>query len=96
MSVYPVEDIRQATYDHNDKTFRASIGVGNDDVLVDEASATITYIGRAVPGSNPASAVWQIKKVSVSGAVTTIAWADGDTKYDNVWANRATLTYNTY
>lgn len=61
---------------------------------IDESSATVTYVGLAAAGSGNASAVWKIKKIEVSGTVTTISWADGNTNYDNVWNNRASLSYS--
>ena len=62
-------------------------------VRVDEASTTVTYVGYAAAGTNAASALWRIKRMTVSGNVTTIEWADGNTNFDNVWNNRASLTY---
>jgi hypothetical protein len=60
---------------------------------IDEASATITYIGYAQDGSSIADAVWSIKRIDTSSG-TTIEWADGNNNFDNVWDNRAALTYN--
>lgn len=58
----------------------------------DPATATVTYYGWALPGSAETSAVWRIMKMdTTSGTVTT--WADGNSNFDNVWANRTTLTY---
>lgn len=62
--------------------------------IIDEASSTVTYVGKAAAGSSTASAVWQIQKISISGSVTTISWADGDGNFDNVWNNRASLSYS--
>lgn len=62
--------------------------------IVDEASATVTYIGKAEPGSAEASAVWQIKKIEIIGTETIFTWADGNVSFDNVWNDRASLTYN--
>lgn len=59
-------------------------------VRVDEG-ATYTYIGEADPGSAEGDAVWRVKRMT--NATTTILWADGDTNFDNVWTNRASLTY---
>jgi len=61
--------------------------------LVDEASSTVTYIGSAAPGSATTSAVWRIKKVLVDGTVTSIKFADSDELFNNIWDNRASLTY---
>jgi hypothetical protein len=63
--------------------------------VVDEASATVTYVGKAAIGSSQASAVWQIAKITESGTtVTTVTWADGNSSFDNVWTARAGLSYS--
>lgn len=60
---------------------------------LDEASATITYVGQSVAGSATSSAVWRIKRLdSTSGLV--VLYADGDTNFNNVWDNRASLSYS--
>lgn len=53
-------------------------------------SGTISYIGRAIEGSNFDQPVWRIKRVTttVSGAVTNI-----DTALNVAWNNRLTATY---
>jgi hypothetical protein len=61
---------------------------------MDEASATVTYVGTAYAGSLNAAASWAIKRITISGTVTTIEWADGDTNANNVWNNRAALSYS--
>lgn len=63
--------------------------------IVDEASATVTYVGKAKLGTAQASALWQIFKITESGStITTITWADGNSNFDNVWNDRASLTYS--
>lgn len=62
-------------------------------VRIDEASSTVTYFGFAAAGTAEASASWRIKRLTVTGNVTDIKYADGDTNFDNVWDNRAALTY---
>lgn len=63
-------------------------------MLIDDASATVSYIGEAAVSSSPAAAVWRIRKIdSTSG--TSILYADGNTFFDNIWNNRAALTYTT-
>jgi hypothetical protein len=62
-------------------------------ILIDEASATVLYIGEAAPGSPQGDALWRIKKIdTTSGMVLT--WADGNTNFDNVWTGRAGLSYS--
>ena len=61
--------------------------------IIDEASATVTYIGFAIPGSIESDPVWLIKKLVESGTVTKTYLADGNQNFDNVWSNRASLNY---
>lgn len=60
---------------------------------LDSASATITYIGEAAPGSLEADSVWRIKKVDESSG-TVIQWADGESTFDKIWNDRASITYS--
>lgn len=60
---------------------------------MDEASATVTYVGEALPGTATSAASWRIKKLDTA-AGTSVKWADGDTLFNNVWDNRAALTYS--
>jgi hypothetical protein len=61
---------------------------------LDEASATVTYVGNAVVGSLDADPVWQIKKITESGTITKIEFAEGEQTFDKVWADRAALSYS--
>ena len=56
-------------------------------------SGTTTYIASAAPGTAQATAKWQVKRISVSGADTLIEWADGNTNFDNSATDLTTLTY---
>jgi hypothetical protein len=59
---------------------------------IDDTATPITYIGRATPGSDPTTAVWQIQRVDETTG-TIITWADGDANFNNVWSDRTSLTY---
>lgn len=63
-------------------------------VIVDEASSTVTYLGKAVAGTSTASALWQITKITISGTQTSLTQADGDFLFNNIFDNRASLTYS--
>lgn len=54
----------------------------------------VTYIGKAAVGSSAASAVWQIKKLDSNTLALDKTWADGDDNFDNIWNNRASLSYS--
>lgn len=58
-------------------------------------SGSITYIGKAAPGTAQATAAWQAKKIDESVAGTTvITWANGDALFDNVATDLTALTYS--
>lgn len=59
---------------------------------VDEVSSTLMYVGKAQPGASTALPYWQIMRVDTTAGVVT-AFADGNTNFDNVWDDRASLTY---
>ena len=70
---------------------------GDKAIRTDEQPTGTTYIGKAAPGSDDADAVWQISKVVVvvgPPPTTTITWADGNSKSDNIWDNRTSLVYS--
>jgi len=60
---------------------------------IDEATSTVTYIGKAVPGTATSAASWQIQKMDTTTG-TVITWADGNGSSDNIWDNRTSLTYS--
>lgn len=62
--------------------------------IIDEASATVTYIGVAHPSATTAQALWRIKKIDSTTNPTTIFFADANDNFDNVWDNRASLSYS--
>lgn len=61
---------------------------------VDEVSSALTYVGWATPGTLDAASTWRIMRMSVTGTVTAIEWADGDENFNNVWSDRASLSYS--
>jgi len=63
-------------------------------ILIDEPDSNTAYYGFAEPGSSTSDPVWRIMKKSVSGTVTSYLWADGNTKFDNIWDNRTSLSYS--
>lgn len=62
---------------------------------IEEASATLTYIGMEDKNGN-----WYIKKIDTSSgnsfAHATVTNNSSYTDYDTAWTNRATLTYENY
>ena len=78
------------------KDWNLTVQEGQDNyaIQIDEIDANTIYIGRAEEGTLSADPYWQIKKISIVGTVTSILWADGDDNFDNVWNNRASLSYS--
>lgn len=71
---------------------RQSQNIKNTLLLLDESASPITYIGLAALGSDTSQAVWQIKKIDETSGIE-ITFADGNADFDNIWDNRASLTY---
>jgi hypothetical protein len=68
--------------------------------IVDKATPTVIYIGRAPVGSDTipdkADSVWQIMKIDTTAStdIKVPIWADGNENFDNIWDNRASLSYS--
>ena len=61
---------------------------------IDEVDGNTTYFGFAKLGTASSEAKWQIFKLSKTGTTSMLQYADGDTRYDNIWDNRLSLTYS--
>jgi hypothetical protein len=79
-------------------TVSAAGGVAtNFAVRVDDfTTPNVTYVGRAVPGTQDNDPYWQIEKVDQTTG-TVITWANGNANATNVWGapgDVALLTYS--
>lgn len=72
---------------------RMAMAGSTDALILEDAGGGITYVGTAPPGSSENSPVWRIKQVLTTGADLRILWADGDSEFNNVWADRVSLSY---
>ena len=54
------------------------------------------YVGEAAVGSGTSDSVWRIKNIKWNNDnnPTSVKWADGDTSFNNVWDDRASLDYS--
>lgn len=60
-----------------------------------DANGNLEYHGRAALGASKAAGVWQIKKfIYAADLLVDEQWADGNPNFDNVWNNRASLSYS--
>lgn len=65
-------------------------------LIIKEDSATTpgtTYYGWAVPGTATSAAGWKILSGTISAGIATWIWADSNGSFDNIWDNRASLSY---
>ena len=67
---------------------------GNKACEVDcTTTSNIIYMGVAAIGSATSAAVWQIHRINTTGGNVSVDYADGNENFDNIWDNRASLTY---
>ncbi len=87
-----IDGINPATEEKQDEIIAALGGASDEVTRIDEASATITYVGYSTVAST-AGATWKIKRLdSTTGLI--VLRADGNLNYDNIWDNRASLSYS--
>ena len=58
-----------------------------------QQDGSVYYIGTANPGTTQATAAWQALKLDTTSGII-ITWADGDTLYNNIATDLASLTYS--
>jgi len=62
---------------------------------IEYSGSNLLYLGEAPPGSATSAAAWRIQKYTYSGSnLTDTQYADGDEEFDNVWDDRASLSYS--
>ena len=61
---------------------------------IDDASATVTYFGYAVPGTESSEASWRIVRLTLVGSETLLQYAGGNTDTNSVWNDRLSYTYS--
>lgn len=59
---------------------------------IDDVNPSLRYVGESYAGSLDSEARWRIRREITQGALTTIAFASPD--FDQIWNNRASLTYD--
>lgn len=62
-------------------------------IILDDSSDPVLYIGKAPTGTLTSQPFWQIIKLDETTGLV-LAYADGDGNFDNVWDNRASLSYS--
>lgn len=60
-----------------------------------DSSDNMIYLALAQAGSAKSAAVWQIRQFNYTSSVLkNWLWADGDQKFDNIYDDRATLSFS--
>ncbi len=64
--------------------------------LAYDGSDNLIYLGLAIGGTATSAALWQIRAFAYDGSdnLTSILLADGNLEFDNVWDDRAALSYS--
>jgi hypothetical protein len=62
-------------------------------VRLDQVSDTLFYVGKALIGKVDADANWLIIRYTQTGTILMSEYANGSEAFDQVWNDRATLTY---
>lgn len=63
-------------------------------VKFDGSDSTVQYIGETNFNTATHSPTWRISRLTFSGSSFTLDWADGNDNFDNVWDDRASLSYS--
>ncbi len=63
-------------------------------VNIDDVGSGVCYVGKAAPGTATSAASWQVFRLTEASGDLTMVWADGDADFNNVWDDRASLSYS--
>jgi len=63
------------------------------DIIIDKTDTDNYYVGYGLAGALITDAKWKIKKMPKIGAIEGARWADGSTKMNKVWTQRASYAY---
>ena len=67
----------------------------DESVKLDAASATVTYVGKAIPGASVDSPVWKIQRITTdAGGGMAIEYPNGSSFYNYSWSMRASYSYS--
>lgn len=73
---------------------KSKVAVTHEDdssgLRVDQSSSTIIYLGEGLFGALTSEAKWKIKKIDLSSGVAITSSSEN---FDQIWDNRASLTY---
>ena len=62
-------------------------------VICDGATGSTRYIGTSLSFNKVNAPIWRIKKITVSGAIETMGYPNGDQGFNYAWSGRTGYTY---
>lgn len=74
--------------------FKANFIDNSNKILIDEVDTTTTYVWNAEIGSEEASSVWAIRKLTTVWWAFSVEFAEWSPNFDKVWNDRATYSYS--
>lgn len=89
-----VIDILRAVFDGGTALNVNAGGSSTFATRTDDVGSGITYVGKAVVGSVTSDSVWQISRITETDGDLVVQYADGNASFDNIWDNRASLSYS--
>ena len=63
-------------------------------IQIDEVSDTVTYVGRAQPGTVTGAGAWQIQRLTEVGEDLAVQWANGSAEFNLIWDSRLSYIYS--
>jgi hypothetical protein len=76
------------------RRFKAVQSVPNKMYVDTVAEDVFYYLGDTKSGVTTDQPLWRIRRVLVTNSVTQFDFADGNDQFDNVWDDRASLSYS--
>lgn len=94
-----VVDLAKQEAENSDLNYDAVKSLDPGDFLIQQldydSASKIIFLGFAIPGTATSAASWLIKSFTYDGDNTTaILFANGSTAFDQVWDDRAGLSYS--
>ena len=63
-------------------------------IRLDPEEGFPAFLGRAAIGSAESASTWEIRKITDTGNILAVIWANGNGDFDKSWNNRATYSYS--
>ncbi len=89
-----LQNIKTSVLDVNNKLTFVNSNMVLEPKLIDETEGKTIYKGYAIPGSDPAAAVWAIQRVTNNDGNLSYHWSSGSKNFDKQWNLRREYQYS--